>query len=117
MGFGANICDEHDNFVAALFSCLWASPASFVGEAKALVKGLVLAVELDGPTIIVESDSQVLMLTVNNWVDDLNNFGLILADIWNLFQLANFLSFKHVRRNCNSVAICWGISAFQFLLA
>lgn len=94
MGFGAIIRDAHGNFVVALSSCLWGFFASFVHEAKALVEGLVLAVEVAGLTIEMELYSQILVPDINNRVDHLNNFGLILLDIWYLFPSTNVLSFR-----------------------
>lgn len=82
MGLRAVIRDDHGNFVVAFFSCPWGSLALFVGETKALVEGLLLAMELAGPIIKLQSNSQILaLIVVNNRVDHFNNFGLVLQEI------------------------------------
>ena len=109
-GLGVVIRNEHGQVMAPLSECIPLPSTVIEVEVLAAWRGLELVVEMGFRNIVLESDSQILIIAL--WEDSYS-----LASFSHLVKDIQFIDYTHVRRQCNALAhslVRWAKSVSQF---
>lgn len=102
-GFSGIVCrDEYGRLISGVTSQIYASSA-FVVEALALREAISLAVTLNLPSVVVESDCQELIKACRGNIRR-REIEQIMKDIQRMKENLTWLGFLLTNRACNSVA-------------
>ena len=82
-------------------------------EALAVAKAVSFAAEIGITKVVLEGDSLTIMKALSSDHSSLSSFGLMIDD--DKFSAGNFdqLLYSHVKRECNSIALCLARYAFD----
>ena len=103
-GLGVVIRNEHGQVMASLSEHIFLPPTVLEVEALAARRGLELAIEMGFRNIVLESDSQILIIALREGSYSLSSFGHIVQDIKFIASYLSSTNYTHVRRQCNALA-------------
>ena len=103
-GLGVVIRDSHGQVLASLAEKIKLPSCSDEVEALAAVRAIILAMDLNLPSFIVEGDSEVVISALRSEEDSFSSFGHLISSIKHFLVSCNCVSFSHTRRSGNSVA-------------
>ena len=103
-GLGVVVRDHQGRVMASMSEKIKLPSSSYEVEALAAVRAISFALELHLPSVIVEGDSELIILALRSEEESFTSFDHLIFSIKQSLGIFSCISFSHTHRTGNSLA-------------